>query len=87
MADMGFNEIQSLRLAAGLEEVAGAMRNLAAGELSEAIGRIETSWGGDGANLFFRHCDETRQRLIARASGIDEQARLIREAVGMREKS
>ena len=79
---MEFDPRKAIQQAAQLEDIAWELRRLAEGDLSDAATAIQSSWDGESASLFLRHCEETRERITARASALDRQAARLREAAG-----
>ena len=76
---LNFNYDLALRQASQIEGVAGEMRRLASGQMSNAIATIDSSWDGDTSNMFLRHCNETKQQIITRAVELENLAKRIRD--------
>ena len=76
---LDFNYDLAKRQATQIEGIAGDMRSLANGQMSNAIATVNASWDGDTSNLFIRHCNETKQQIVSRAAELENLARRIRD--------
>jgi len=76
---LNFNYDLAKRQATQIEGIAGEMRRLANGQMSNAIATIDASWDGDTSTVFIRHCNETKQQLVTRANELENLARRIRD--------
>ena len=74
-----FNYNLAIRQATQIEEIAREMRSLANNKLTNAIATVDASWDGDSSTIFLRHCTETKQQIITKATDLENLARRIRE--------
>jgi uncharacterized protein YukE len=78
MAIMNFNYDQAMRQANQIEEIARDMESLANQRIRGAMDHIGAIWKGEAASRYLSHCDQTRNDIQAKASGLKETATRIR---------
>jgi WXG100 family type VII secretion target len=79
LAILNFNYDKARQQAQRVEETADQLRALANNQMANAIASINASWDGESSNLFLRHCEETRARMLTRANELTEIASRIRK--------
>jgi WXG100 family type VII secretion target len=80
MAILSFNYDKAITQASRVDEVAAALRGLANTKVADSISAMRASWSGESADSFLRHCEETKSRMLARASELAEISNRIRNA-------
>ena len=76
---LNFDYNRSIRYINEIEDIAREIKTHVNSEMESTIGSIKASWDGDSANIFVKHCSETKQQITARAAKLDDLAKKMRE--------
>ena len=75
---LNFDFALASRQASEVEEIGREMRNLANRRFNDAIAAIDRSWDGETSISFIRHCNDTKSKMLLKASEIENLGKRIR---------